>query len=301
MGYTQAITMETRQGGDGVFLVRRGLDGEELEARHLLVSDVADLQVSPDGRRIFVSSRSAAQSSEIAVLDAATLESERVIATGMPRWTLAPDGQTIAAGGNDGSIASYDVTSGRKTVFDGRHNARVQGIGFSPDGKVLVSTGDDREVMVWDVPSHSLREILHGHAGRAFGPAFDRDGRTAFTVGLDGRVIAWDLEGERRIGLPSRFDAKRLDGDDVIAASADGGLIALAQNSDLAISQGYDAVSVLAVDGPTLDELYGLGYDYSDRDDAKYEAVKIEQIKTVANKFLKEEALVIAIVKPQKV
>jgi zinc protease len=47
-----------------------------------------------------------------------------------------------------------------------------------------------------------------------------------------------------------------------------------------------------------LDELYGLGWQRSELDDAKYEAVTLEQIKAVAQKYLKPEALVIAVVKP---
>jgi zinc protease len=47
-----------------------------------------------------------------------------------------------------------------------------------------------------------------------------------------------------------------------------------------------------------LDELYGLGYGYSDSEDARYEAVTLEQVKTVAHRYLKPDALVIATVKP---
>jgi zinc protease len=50
-----------------------------------------------------------------------------------------------------------------------------------------------------------------------------------------------------------------------------------------------------------LDELYGLGYQRSETDDAKYEAVTLEQIKTVAQKYLKPESTVVAIVMPEKV
>ena len=49
-----------------------------------------------------------------------------------------------------------------------------------------------------------------------------------------------------------------------------------------------------------LDELYGLGYQRTELDDAKYEAVTLEQIKVVAQKYLKPDALVIAVVKPGK-
>jgi zinc protease len=47
-----------------------------------------------------------------------------------------------------------------------------------------------------------------------------------------------------------------------------------------------------------LDELYGLGYGYTDSEDAKYEAVTLAQVKAVAKKYLKPGALVISVVKP---
>jgi zinc protease len=47
-----------------------------------------------------------------------------------------------------------------------------------------------------------------------------------------------------------------------------------------------------------LDELYGLGYAHSETEDALYEAVTLEQVKAVAEKYLKPNALVIATVKP---
>lgn len=49
-----------------------------------------------------------------------------------------------------------------------------------------------------------------------------------------------------------------------------------------------------------LDELYGLGYGYSDAEDAKLEAVTLEQVKAVAQKYLRSDAAVIAVVKPEK-
>ena len=47
-----------------------------------------------------------------------------------------------------------------------------------------------------------------------------------------------------------------------------------------------------------LDELYGLGYGYSESEDARYEAVTLEQVKAAARKYLRQDAFVIAIVKP---
>ena len=49
-----------------------------------------------------------------------------------------------------------------------------------------------------------------------------------------------------------------------------------------------------------LDELYGLGYQRAEFDDAKYEAVTLEQVKAAAQKYLKPDASVVSIVKPGK-
>jgi len=49
-----------------------------------------------------------------------------------------------------------------------------------------------------------------------------------------------------------------------------------------------------------FDELYGLGYQRTEIDDVKYEAVTLEQIKVAAQKYLRPDTLVVAVVKPGK-
>ena len=48
-----------------------------------------------------------------------------------------------------------------------------------------------------------------------------------------------------------------------------------------------------------LDELYGLGWRRSEMDDAKYESVTVEETRAVAQKYLKPDACVISLVKPE--
>ncbi|MDB6026570.1 MAG: Peptidase inactive domain protein [Verrucomicrobiales bacterium] len=48
-----------------------------------------------------------------------------------------------------------------------------------------------------------------------------------------------------------------------------------------------------------LDELYGLGFDFTDKEDAKVEAVTLEQVKAAAQKYLKPDAYVSAVVQPE--
>jgi zinc protease len=47
-----------------------------------------------------------------------------------------------------------------------------------------------------------------------------------------------------------------------------------------------------------LDELYGVGYQHIDAEDARYEAVTLEQIKRVARKYLTPDRAVIAVIRP---
>ena len=47
-----------------------------------------------------------------------------------------------------------------------------------------------------------------------------------------------------------------------------------------------------------LDELYGLGYAHTDTEDARYEAVTLDQVKAAAQKYLLPDALVISLVRP---
>ena len=49
-----------------------------------------------------------------------------------------------------------------------------------------------------------------------------------------------------------------------------------------------------------LDELYGLGFERSDRDDAEYEAVTLQDVKRVTAKVLAEDKFVISVVGPAK-
>ena len=49
-----------------------------------------------------------------------------------------------------------------------------------------------------------------------------------------------------------------------------------------------------------LDELYGLGYAHSETDDARHEAVTLADVKSAAEKYLRGDAMVISVVRPEK-
>lgn len=45
-----------------------------------------------------------------------------------------------------------------------------------------------------------------------------------------------------------------------------------------------------------LDELYGLGFNYSDSEDALYEAVTLDEVKAMAQKYLQENNVAVAVI-----
>ncbi|MFO1500411.1 MAG: pitrilysin family protein [Verrucomicrobiota bacterium] len=49
-----------------------------------------------------------------------------------------------------------------------------------------------------------------------------------------------------------------------------------------------------------LDELYGLGYQSCDSEDARYEAVSLEEIQRIARAYLNPEACIVAVVRPEE-
>jgi len=48
-----------------------------------------------------------------------------------------------------------------------------------------------------------------------------------------------------------------------------------------------------------LDELYGLGFQHSEHEDADYQAVTVEETRRVSRKYLREDALVVALIRPE--
>lgn len=66
---------------------------------------------------------------------------------------FSPDGQLIASGWADGSIALCDRWSGRELRRLTAHKAPVGSIVFLPDGRTLASEAGDNTVRLWDVAS----------------------------------------------------------------------------------------------------------------------------------------------------
>jgi len=63
---------------------------------------------------------------------------------------FSPDGHTVAAGGNNGTVWLWDTTTGQtRTVQNGYASGTVSALAFSPDGRILASGLEDGGVRLW--------------------------------------------------------------------------------------------------------------------------------------------------------
>lgn len=171
---------------------------------------------------------------EIFVWDLATSQRTQIVQENIsPLATtaaLSPDGTTLVAGREDGTLRLWDASAPEEPVTLAGHSGQVLSTAFSPDGELLASGGADGTVILWDMASLTpLEPVLRGHSNWVSSLAFHPSGRMhagggiLASGGLDKQVILWDVASRQMIGRPLTGHGGRVLS---LAFSPDGALLA---------------------------------------------------------------------------
>jgi WD40 repeat protein/serine/threonine protein kinase len=163
----------------------------------------------------------------------------------------APDGQSVASGGQDGAIRIWDTEMLRPLLEWPSGQKEVNEVVFTPDGQTMASAGDDGTVCLWDARTGRRRAVLDPRAagpgglptgklpGEMSALALAPDGKTLAAGGATGWVWLWDVStGARKAGRDLGLGAIHFlrfapDGQTLACANESTGRIPLLRASDL--------------------------------------------------------------------
>ena len=100
------------------------------------------------------------------------------------------DGQLVAFGKDDGSIALVDINQPEDVRRLQGHVGSVASVAFDPDGKTLASTGRDGTTRFWNIASGQTALTVR-HLGPVADVTFSSDGSLMATCGADGTARLW--------------------------------------------------------------------------------------------------------------
>jgi len=121
---------------------------------------------------------------------------------------FSPDGTTLAADNNDGSIWLWDVAAGKKLKEIGKHgppfwpSMGIRALAFTPNGKALAAAGGLRTFQIWETATGKELTQVAGTADteRYFGTgpqvlwvALTANGRQLASGCTDGTIRVWSL------------------------------------------------------------------------------------------------------------
>lgn len=106
---------------------------------------------------------------------------------------FSPNGERLACGSQDGTVAIFDVASGKFLHYLEGHFKPVRALTFTPDSKMLLTACDDMHSHLYDVEHASLVEAFSGHESWVLSVACHPSGNAFATGSSDSKVKLWDM------------------------------------------------------------------------------------------------------------
>lgn len=114
---------------------------------------------------------------------------------------ISPDGNTLVAGTNDGTLVLCDPDTGRTFRRLQGHSRAIRSIEFDALGERILSASDDRTVRIWDADRGRCERILSGHTGPVQFASFSPDGLRVVSASADHSSRVWDVRSERLLAI----------------------------------------------------------------------------------------------------
>ncbi len=175
-------------GDDGTIHIRDLITGEQTNLTGPGPTASA-LSLSNDGESLAI-----AYPNRIVLLNTITGKITRSIdsrITNVGRIAFSADGRFVAAGDENGAIATWNLTNGQALPAISSAG-KTMALRFTPGNRILASANEDGSVFLWDLQTGALRLRLKKHSAAVNAIAFSADGDLMATGSDDRTVIIWD-------------------------------------------------------------------------------------------------------------
>jgi WD40 repeat protein len=150
---------------------------------------VNEVGFAPDGRTIFSVDEEA-----VKLWDVASGKTLWVSKGGTEACAaVAPDGRSVAVGGQNGALKVLDIADGRAIKTLRAHKEAVSFVSFTPDGRSLLSGSADGVWELWDVASGKSTAKLDTHSASPIAAAVAPDARTVLSWSKDRSLNLFDI------------------------------------------------------------------------------------------------------------
>lgn len=114
---------------------------------------------------------------------------------------FAPNGQTFAAGGSDGTVSFWDPWAHAQIgrPLQASSFGAINSLAYSPDGTLLASASSDWTIRLWNSQTHTEIGQPLQTGGAVASIAFSPDGQALVSAGLGG-VRLWNVGTETEVG-----------------------------------------------------------------------------------------------------
>lgn len=147
---------------------------------------------------------------------------------------LSADGNSLAAGAEDGLVYVWDTQTGAQTTTLHAGPGYVWSVALSPNGEKAVSSSasnsDDGKLKLWDVKTGMLLGLLEGPSKTMAGLMFSPDGGLLAGTDAVGKLWLWNVAADIHKGV-AQSERIVFGGDPLF--SPDGTLIAVAGNGTI--------------------------------------------------------------------